>query len=388
MVNMNSILLTNSPIGYNVLWKKEDTVKDAQIRTLSGGSVVSLNLLEVLREVSDVKMILGGQHFTDAKYEGIPAHCIKPEQFRYDCLFFSDYFAKALVQANVAPSTSVDLVLSYAGPWSDTFEYLKREHKSKIIADFAPHRVDLSMEEHLKFHNEYPYSHYQKGFLFDMLMKFCKVNDALVVHSKSSAEYLKSIIDLKREPFVIPHGTYIPSSIPPYPTEFTPGYMGSMGADKGINYLVCAIASTTPAMKLVIGGKESSNFGISDPRFKDRFQVLGAIGELCDFYEKVSVFVGPSITEGFGICGLEAMAHGRPIITTNGTGLVDLIQDGKEGFTVPIRDPLAIKEKLEWFRDNPSEVVRMGREARNTAERYSWKIVKSMYVKLIKEVME
>lgn len=365
---MNSILLT-----------------DSAINKTSGGGIVSFNLLEVLQELSDVKLILSGQHFPDGKYDGkIPSYCIRPDQFNYYCPYFQDYFAKALIESGNIPS--IELAISYGCPWGDTFEYLKKNTFSKCVADLAPHDVLLSRQEHLKFAGKYDYPHLNDEFLFKMYLKHLRLADLVIVHSKISADYIEKAAGLKKTPVSIPHGTYIPNDIPQYPDEFIPANMGSLGADKGLVYLINAIINCKPEINLMLGGFESQGFNIED-KYKNRFKVVGAITNLYDFYKQVSVFVAPSVTEGFGLCGLEAMAHGRPVIVSTGTGVADLIQDGREGFVIPIRDPNIIREKLEWFKDNPGEIKRMGAEARKTAEKYSWELIKKRYIDEIQKIL-
>ena len=56
------------------------------------------------------------------------------------------------------------------------------------------------------------------------------------------------------------------------------------------------------------------------------------------------------------------MACGVPVITTeNAKGIVE---DGETGFIVPIRDPEAIREKIEFLYNNPDVREKMGRKAR------------------------
>lgn len=84
------------------------------------------------------------------------------------------------------------------------------------------------------------------------------------------------------------------------------------------------------------------------------------------FYREASVFVLPSLTEGFGRVAIEAMASGLPVITTeNAQGLVE---DGESGFVVPIRDSEAIREKIELLYHNPEMRERMGLVARKAVE--------------------
>lgn len=70
---------------------------------------------------------------------------------------------------------------------------------------------------------------------------------------------------------------------------------------------------------------------------------------------------------------------GTPVIVSEGVGAKDMVEDGRDGFIVPIRDPDAIIEKLQYFMDNPLEVRRMGHNARITAEKYSWSKIEKMY---------
>jgi glycosyltransferase involved in cell wall biosynthesis len=94
--------------------------------------------------------------------------------------------------------------------------------------------------------------------------------------------------------------------------------------------------------------------------------------ELVDLYHQCSVTVLPSLEEGFAASNLESMACGRPIIATNVTGAEDIIEDYKEGILIPPCDVKAIKKAILYCYDNPTELVRMGANARRTAEEYTW----------------
>ncbi len=85
-----------------------------------------------------------------------------------------------------------------------------------------------------------------------------------------------------------------------------------------------------------------------------------------EYYKEASIFVFPSLTEGFGRSTIEAMACGVPVITTpHAQGIVE---DGKTGFIVPIRDAGAIKEKIEYLYNHPGMVRQMGTDARKAVE--------------------
>ena len=81
------------------------------------------------------------------------------------------------------------------------------------------------------------------------------------------------------------------------------------------------------------------------------------------YYEMCSVYVLPSYREGTPRTVLEAMAMGRPIITTDTQGCRETVQDGVNGFLVPIKDSDAIAEKMIWFIEHPEAVQEMGRQS-------------------------
>jgi glycosyltransferase involved in cell wall biosynthesis len=356
---------------------------DSPINKVSGGGIVSLNLLETLQEVSNVKLILSGQHFEDSKYGEIPSYCIKPGQFSYYDPFFSDYFAKALLDETNKP---LELGVSYGCPWGNIFEKLKKDYLCKLVADLAPHNIETSMREHLKWIGNYPYPHLTNSFLWKMYSKHLRLADVVVVHSKSSAEYLEKAAELKEAPRVIPHGCYPPLKIPKYPTIITPGYFGALGMDKGIIYMVNAWLKCNYKSKLIIGGHGASGFNLNEGM--DKFHILGAVDDIANFYSKISFYIQPSVVEGFGITPLEAMAFGRPVIVAEGAGMCELVTDGKDGFVVPIQSANAIKNRIEYFYDNHTEIKRMGIEARKTAEQYTWSIIKQKYIEIYKELLE
>ncbi len=82
-----------------------------------------------------------------------------------------------------------------------------------------------------------------------------------------------------------------------------------------------------------------------------------------------SVFVLPSYYgEGVPRTILEAMAMGRPIITTDAPGCRETVRNRINGFLVPVRDDIALEMAMEHFLRNPELAVEMGRLSRRLAE--------------------
>lgn len=70
---------------------------------------------------------------------------------------------------------------------------------------------------------------------------------------------------------------------------------------------------------------------------------------------------------------LQAMACGLPLICTQNTGGDDLVEDGKEGFVVPIRDVEALKEKILYLYEHQDICYEMGQAAKSKVQQgFTW----------------
>jgi glycosyltransferase involved in cell wall biosynthesis len=84
------------------------------------------------------------------------------------------------------------------------------------------------------------------------------------------------------------------------------------------------------------------------------------------------VLVFSSLFEGFGLVVTEALSQGLPVITTPHTCGPDILEDGVDGFIVPIRNPEAIAEKLEHLASDRSLLAEMSQAALKKARILSW----------------
>jgi len=92
------------------------------------------------------------------------------------------------------------------------------------------------------------------------------------------------------------------------------------------------------------------------------------------FHNSYDVFLLPSSSEGLSIAILEALACGRPVISTRVGGSTEVITDLANGFLVD-RTVDAIVERVEWFDRNRNSLVAMGQQARHVIERdWSWEV--------------
>ncbi len=87
---------------------------------------------------------------------------------------------------------------------------------------------------------------------------------------------------------------------------------------------------------------------------------LGETRDVRPYIEECTVFVLPSYREGIPRAVLEAMAMGRPIVTTDTPGCRSTVEDGENGFLVPSRNTDKLAEAMERFVKDPELAARLG----------------------------
>lgn len=159
--------------------------------------------------------------------------------------------------------------------------------------------------------------------------------------------------------FVCPYGVDLSEFRPAVKRDdvFRVIYVGQITVRKGIGYLLQAIEPLAKQHRVelwMVGQIDPCMRPLLD-QYKNLFEYKGISPrkDLWQLYSQASVLVLGSVEEGLAYVLAQAMACGVPVIATTNTGGEDLFTDGVEGFIVPIRDPQAIREKLEWMIDNP-----------------------------------
>ena len=122
-------------------------------------------------------------------------------------------------------------------------------------------------------------------------------------------------------------------------------FAGKPTLSKGIQYLIQILDQLDLPWELEIAGSipekphqisQKLDLFLKDPRCKFLGQIQNK--NLLKKMRESHIFLFPSLFEGFGQVILEALSCGLPLITTNNTAGLDIIDDGKNGFLTPIRD--------------------------------------------------
>ncbi len=104
-------------------------------------------------------------------------------------------------------------------------------------------------------------------------------------------------------------------------------------------------------------------------RYADIVTYLGPRDDVRPFIRDCHVYVLPSYGEGMPRTSLEALAIGRPIVTTDVNGCRDTVEDGVNGFMVPVRDAAALAQAMERFITDPALITSMAEASRRKGER-------------------
>lgn len=123
---------------------------------------------------------------------------------------------------------------------------------------------------------------------------------------------------------------------------------------------------------LLLGGLDPNPGGLGQPEVQAwvREGLLEWPGHVAvkPWLAQASVYVLPSYREGLPRSTQEAMTMGRPVITTDAPGCRETVDEGVNGFLVPVRNVPALASAMLRFVETPSLIETMGRESRRLAE--------------------
>jgi len=162
-------------------------------------------------------------------------------------------------------------------------------------------------------------------------------------------------------------------------------WVASVALGKGIQYLVEAARMLLgePVEFLVAGDFFISSKAINTAPKNMRW--LGRIprSAVSKLYNECDVFVFPTLSDGFGLTQLEAMAHSLPVITTPNCGKV--VEEGKTGFLIPPRDPQALADAVLCFVRNPRLAREMASACREAVKAFSLETYSHRLLEIIAE---
>lgn len=161
----------------------------------------------------------------------------------------------------------------------------------------------------------------------------------------------------------IPYGVHVPDDVGEEDEPATVLYVGRLSPEKNID----VIAAATEGMPRIVAGDGPLRHLLPD--------TIGFVGpgEVSKLYGRAAVVVVVSSAEGLPNVVLEAMAHGKTVVATPVGGIPTVVEDGKTGLLVPVRDAEALRAAIEKALGDRELRNRLGRAARKRVDGYcSW----------------
>jgi D-inositol-3-phosphate glycosyltransferase len=180
-------------------------------------------------------------------------------------------------------------------------------------------------------------------------------------------------------------------------------FVGRIERLKGIDTLLesVAVVSRTCAGRhlkvLIVGGggqTEEENAELHrvvelhrELNLEDQVEFVGSKPQelLPLYYSAADITVMPSHYESFGLVAVESMASGTPVIASNVGGLSYTVRDGETGFLVREENHFALAEQVHLLLKNPELRLRMGEQAMQHAQQYSWRNIAGQIVDIYDE---
>ncbi|MFA7450087.1 MAG: glycosyltransferase family 4 protein [Bacteroidales bacterium] len=139
---------------------------------------------------------------------------------------------------------------------------------------------------------------------------------------------------------------------------------------KGLPYLLEAWSKiNTSDILLKVGGRIDNQLQkIIANKYSNLQSVeyFGWVDNLNQFMRTSHVCIVPSLLDAGPATVAEAMICGLPVVVSEGCGARTLIKDNINGFIIPTGDANALAEKINWFKSNPNNILKMGKEATKT----------------------
>lgn len=266
-------------------------------------------------------------------------------------------------------SLEIDILDAIAGTGLEAGRTLHRKGKLWICNRGSTHilrQKQLLEEEHARWQVRRPY--FSAEGLDRCLTEYAEADAIVTPSTFAKRSFVEQGVPAAKV-YRCPYGVDV-SMFHPEPKEddvFRVLFVGNYSIQKGIGYFFEAVRPLVQSRTVEVWLVGSPNPDAREilHRNADIFTDKGPHprSKLSWFYSQASVLVQPSIQEGMSLVLAQAMACGLPVIGTTNTGADDLFTDSVEGFVVPVRDPIAIREKLQWLLDNPVQRKEMGEAA-------------------------
>lgn len=172
-------------------------------------------------------------------------------------------------------------------------------------------------------------------------------------------------------------------------------FVGRLAEKKGVTYLIDAMKSVDANLYIVGKGPLEQELREQAADYQDKIFFLGpkTHSELPEIYASADLFVAPSITakdgdqEGFGLVIIEAMASGTPVVASRSGGIVDIIEDGKNGLLAEEKNSAELAMKINQVLNEEKIHFELIHNGLVTAKKYDYRQIAYEYKNIIEKIV-
>jgi len=263
----------------------------------------------------------------------------------------------------------------------DTARKAKADGAFIICDQRAVHpRSEIELAKKEKKETGFFWEHAERAFL-DKIYQEYEIADLIIVNSSYAKQTFLDVGFCSEKIKVLNLGVnlerFFPMSVQKS-TRFQVLFVGNIYPQKGVHYLLNAWKALNLAdAELVLIGHEIVSviepvIGKDMKKFNVTYHRPLPNHMLNQYYNKADVFILPSITESWGLVGLEAMAAGCPVIVTECCGVKDAVRDGQDGLVIQAGSEGAIRDAILKLYNNRELLCHMGASAHKRAADFSW----------------
>ena len=243
-------------------------------------------------------------------------------------------------------------------------------------------------------------------FMKTFIPGFCNSINRVIAPSEGVKKVLERV-GVVNQIDVVPNGVDLSRfqvSIDPIPrqelgfdkTDIVLIYTGRMAPEKNLPFLLRAFngaAQAYPNIRLLMVGsgpelenmKEwAQHIGIAD---RVHFTGQVAYNQIPRYLVTSDIFVTASVTEVHPLTVIEAMASGLPVLGIESPGVGDTITDDENGYLIPNEDLAAFTAKMVRLITDGVLRQKMGAQARQTAQRYSYERTSQHMLEIYEQVI-
>jgi glycosyltransferase involved in cell wall biosynthesis len=288
-----------------------------------------------------------------------------------------------------------DIIYAFDHVALELFDRAKSKNITKVL-----NQTNLSLWEEAYLQNEYEkWSSWMNLEKLDYPLEFSEreqsewaLADIIVVNSNYAKRALISMGVPAAKLRVVPLSINTNQFYPLEERKDGPArkflFVGTVAIRKGIQYALQAFKGLNcPEITFSAVGKNWLHEKIlSDFRDVCHFQGEVSRMNLLQVYNSGDVLVFPTVSDGFGIVQLEAMACGLPVITTPNSG--EVVVDGECGFIVPVGDVEALRDRIMVLASDQDLFEYMRMNAIKRAGEFSWSAYQTRLLQAVNAIEE